>query len=136
MKKKTILVASLAVLGLMATGCQKEQMLVPQSTIAENAAIYTVNYSVDGESNAVILHNDDELAVLLQQLNALARQGHRVVVSQNGTTNTASAKEVVTFTTYSEEEMLAWEIARIKEGYTVTVVYDEKTGIYTGTAIR
>ncbi|MBP5542106.1 MAG: hypothetical protein J6X88_10735 [Bacteroidales bacterium] len=136
MKKKTILVASLAVLGLMATGCQKEQMLVPQSTIAENAAIYTVNYSVDGESNAVILHNDDELAVLLQQLNALVRQGHRVVVSQNGTTNTASAKEVVTFTTYSEEEMLAWEIARIKEGYTVTVVYDEKTGIYTGTAIR
>ena len=136
MKKKTILVASLAVLGLMATGCQKEQMLVPQSVVAENSAIYTVNYSVDGESNAVILHNDGELTALLQQLNALARQGHRVVVSQSGTTNTVSAKEVVTFTTYSEEEMLAWEIARIKEGYTVTVVYDEKTGIYTGTAIR
>ena len=32
--------------------------------------------------------------------------------------------------------MLEWEKARIKEGYHVTIEYDPKTGIYTGTAIK
>ena len=57
-------------------------------------------------------------------------------MGNNTSTSTVAAKDVITFTTNSEEEMLEWEKARIKEGYHVTIEYDTKTGIYTGTAVK
>ncbi|MBQ8703312.1 MAG: hypothetical protein IJ524_02925 [Bacteroidales bacterium] len=138
MKKRTILVASLAVLGLLAAGCQKETLLNSQSSIAQSdATLCQMNYSVDGNTYSVILHGDGELELLLRQLNAISREGHRVIIAGNATSaNPVGTKEILTFTTTNEDEMIAWEKARVREGYTVEVVYDSKTGRYTGTAVR
>lgn len=137
MKKRTIIVTCLSMLGLLAASCQKEQLPDPQSSIVAPDAVYQVSYLVNGVHYSIMLHGDDEMDLLLRQLNALARQGHRVeIVGNNTSTSTVAAKDVITFTTNSEEEILEWEKARIKEGYHVTIEYDPKTGIYTGTAIK
>ena len=124
-------------LGLLAASCQKEQMLNPQVTTVETDAVFQMGYTVDGVHYSVMLHGDDELDLLLRQLNALARQGHQVVITgNNALTSIVSTKEVLTFSTSNEEEIIAWEIARLKEGYSVTIEYNPRTGVFTGTAIR
>jgi hypothetical protein len=96
-----------------------------------------MTYWVDEQQYSVTLHGDEELELFLQQLNVLAYTGHHVKISRTNTSrNSVTTKEVITFTTNSQEEINAWEKARLKEGYTVEVVYDPKTGIYTGTAFR
>lgn len=137
MKKKTILVACLATLGLAAVSCQKEPLVESQIINPENDAVYQMTYWVDEQQYSVTLHGDEELELFLQQLNVLAYTGHHVKISRTNTSrNSVTTKEVITFTTNSQEEINAWEKARLKEGYTVEVVYDPKTGIYTGTAFR
>ena len=44
-------------------------------------------------------------------------------------------KEVVTYTTSNQEDAYAWADSMINKGYTVTVKYDKKSGLYTCTAI-
>ena len=48
MRKQFLLVALIAVLATMATGCQKENFVELQSTFAETGAVRTVNYTLDG----------------------------------------------------------------------------------------
>jgi hypothetical protein len=43
-------------------------------------------------------------------------------------------KDTKTFTTSSKEEMDAWVNEMVEELYEVTVTFDKKTGLYTGTA--
>lgn len=129
MKTKTFIIACLATLGLMAAGCQKELSPAP-------ATSYTLNYSVDGETTTVTVCGDAEMTNLLRQLNTFARQGHLVTVAQSGAEGAAGqAKDVITFSTTSESEMLAWEAARLKEKCQVTITFDSQTGTYTGTAV-
>lgn len=128
MKLRTILMAGLVVLGILAAGCQKEQ--------AGTTAGYTLNYSIDGESGVATVQGDDELTQFLRQLNVYVRQGCCVVVAQEGAEpQTVPTKETLTLSTSSEEEMIAWEAAKVREGYQVTVTYNSETGVYTGTAV-
>ena len=137
MKIKFIYVALIAALGMTVVSCQKEQDANLQNTVVETTAKYTVSYSINGVNYSASLQNDMELDALLHQLLAIARQGNRVVVVDNTlSSRMVSTKEKIVYTTTDENEAFAWAAARIKEGYTVEISFDEHTGVFTCTAIR
>ena len=46
------------------------------------------------------------------------------------------AKEVITFETPEQDEAKKWSAQKIAEGYQVTILFDEDSGIYTCIAIK
>ena len=130
MKKTIITVALLAVLGTMAISCQKETVNDLSPVAAQSATAYTVTYYVDGVKLQTRVNNNEELTFLLNQLAALAREGHRVAVHKGDTASLSVTKEKVTFKTDSKEEAAAWCNAMISDGYTVEMYFDEATGEY------
>lgn len=66
---------------------------------------------------------------------ALARQGHKVTIKPNQTTSTL-AKEKKTYETANAEDAAKWAVIMEGYGYTVTIYFDEDTGIYTCVAIK
>lgn len=100
-------------------------------------ALYVVNYAVNGTPYTVNLYSENEMDALFLQLTALARQGNIVVVfEENAHARTISGKEVLTYTTTSETDATNWAKEKTKEGYEVTIVYNDRTGIYTCTAVK
>ena len=136
MKKKTITIALFAVLGTMAVSCQKETVNEFSPAVVQSETAYTVTYYVDGVRLQSRVNSDEELSLLLNQLAALAREGHRVTVHKGNTATQSVTKEKVTFTTDNKEEAVAWCASMILDGYTVTMDFDEETGTYTCIAIR
>lgn len=61
MRIKFIHVALIAVLGITAVSCPKEEIVIPQNIIAETTAKYTISYSINGVNYNALLHNDTEL---------------------------------------------------------------------------
>lgn len=61
MNRKVITIALLAVLGTMATGCQKENFAdaTSESAISEASTVYTVQYAVNGVEHTVTLYGDE-----------------------------------------------------------------------------
>ncbi len=136
MNKRIITVALLAVLGTMAVSCQKETINELSPVAAQSATAYTVTYYVDGTRMQTVVNNNEELALLLNRLAALAREGHRVVVHQGDTASQSVTKEKVTFHTNSKEEAVAWCASMVLDGYFVEMFFDEATGEYICTAIK
>ena len=130
MKKKFMSVALFAVLGTMAISCQKETIVEPQTNVAENVTVYTVTYSIDGVMHTSTLYSEEAYNAFVMQLMMLARDGQTVVLSNGSITGTSLAKEKLYFSTRIEAEATAWTIQKMKEGYTVTVSYDQSTGTY------
>lgn len=135
MKRTIITVALFAVLGTLATSCQKET-LTELSPVAAQAETYLITYSVDGVSMQTRLNGDEELRAFLRRLTALAREGHRVTVRNENTAGQASTKEVVTYHTTSEDDANEWAAKMIRDGYEVEIDYDEKTGEFICIAIK
>ena len=135
MKKIFITVALFAVLGTLATSCQKET-LTELSPVAAQAETYLITYSVDGVSMQTRLNGDEELRAFLRRLTALAREGHRVTVRNENTVSQASAKEVITYRTKSEDDAAEWLDKMYKDGYTVSMDYDDETGEFVCIAIK
>ncbi|MBR5093061.1 MAG: hypothetical protein IKX32_06280 [Bacteroidales bacterium] len=135
MKRTIITVALFAVLGTLATSCQKET-LTELSPVAAQAETYLITYSVDGVSMQTRLNGDEELRAFLRRLTALAREGHRVTVRNENTAGQASTKEVITYHTTSEDDANEWAAKMIRDGYEVEIDYDEKTGEFVCTAIK
>ena len=130
-------VALLAVLSVVAVGCQKETIEVPQVGLEETVAVYTVRYTVNGVTYTETLIGEQAWADFLQRMLALAEEGYRVMVSRNGNTSQyALSKDAVTFTTYNKEEAYAWLEEKLEEGYEVTIDYDPETGKYTCVAVK
>ena len=136
MKKTFITVALFAVLGTMAESCQKENIVNPMASETSVSETYQIAYSVDGVNMVASLNGDDELMAFLQSLTALAREGHRVTVCNSITANQSQAKEKVVFRTGSEEEANEWALKMIKDGYSVTIEFDETSGEFVCTAIK
>ena len=137
MKKVIKTLALCTVLGVTAVSCQKEPVASTQNTETKAEAMYVVNYAVDGTLYTVSLYSENEMDALFLQLTALARQGSRVVVlDENARARTMSSKEVLTYTTTSETDAANWANEKTKEGYEVTIVYNDRTGIYTCTAVK
>ena len=47
-----------------------------------------------------------------------------------------ATKDIVTYNTTSESDAAAWALARAREGYHVTISYNERTGVYTCIGIK
>ena len=135
MKKQVKTVALFTVLSLMAVGCQKETIVEPNTGMQQTMRVRTVTYSIDGVTQQIVIRGDEAWRNFLKQLTALARQGHRIQFRCEETrTNASTAKEVVTYTTYNEEDALAWCDLMSDKGYSVTMTYDKKSGRYICTA--
>lgn len=80
---------------------------------------------------------DEETDAFFLQLTALARQyGSVSVYSEESCSQTASSKEVLTYTTTNENDAADWAKAKTKEGYEVTISYNSKTGVFTCIAVK
>ena len=139
MNRKVITIALLAVLGTMATGCQKENFAdaTSKSAISEASTVYTVQYAVDGVLHIATLQSKEEVNALLMQLMALAREGYNVEVFDNNYSPSASpTKEVVTYTTSSDTAATEWTATKMSEGYTVQITYNQSDNTYTCRAFK
>lgn len=73
----------------------------------------------------------------MNRMFALAEEGHEVSFRNEETASrVVSTKDVVTYSTKDRDKAFAWADAMVEEGYTVTVRFDENTGIYTCYAIK
>ena len=136
MKKEIKKIALLAVLSMVAMGCQKETIVVPQAGIEESGTVYTVRYTVNGVTHTETLIGDQAWADFLQRMLALAEEGYRVTMSRNGeTAQYADSKEVVTYKTKDKKAAYDWIEEKVAEGYEVSISFNPQTGEYTCTAI-
>lgn len=137
MKKIIRTVALFTAMSMVAVGCQKEPMLDFQTTVSEESSI-NITYAVDGVTHQASFACEDEWQDFLVLLFTWAEEG-RDVSFYNTNSYAANAKQnrkVVTFTTNSKEEAIGWADAMEHDGYTVRIDYDDKTGIYTCTAVK
>ncbi len=141
MKKTIITVALLAVLTSLAVSCQKEEADItsatPSTVIAENDTLRTVVYTIDGVSYRLTLVGDQAWHDFLSRMFALAEEGHSVTFfNEEAASRVLPTKEVETHSTSNKEDAYQWSEQKVKEGYTVTIVFDEETGIYTCYAFK
>ena len=137
MRKTFTTIALFAVLGTLAVSCQKENIIDETSIVAENNKVYTVCYTVDGVTHHLTLIGDDVWHDFMNRMFALAEEGHEVSFRNEETASrVVSTKDVVTYSTKDRDKAFAWADAMVEEGYTVTVRFDENTGIYTCYAIK
>ncbi len=135
MKRDIIAVALFAVLATMAVSCQKENLVEPQSAVAEIGTMRTVSYTVDGVTNQIILHNDTEWDAFVDSMLSLSAQGHNVrFFNESANVQGLSTKEVQTITTSNQAEAKAWSKEKADKGYTVSTTYTN--GQYVIVAIK
>lgn len=136
MKKTFITVALFAVLGTLAVSCQKENINSLSSVTSQTAETYLIAYSVDGVSMQTQLNSDEELRAFLRTLTALAREGHRVTVRNANAVGQSLSKERVEYRTKSEDDANEWVQKMMKDGYAVSMSYDDETGEFICVAIK
>ena len=103
---------------------------------AENSTVYKIHYSIDSVTHQVTLLGDETWHDFLNRMFALAEEGHTVTFRNvNINSQVASAKDVINYTTNNREDAYNWAEQMGEKGYSVTIKYDNNTGIYTCTAI-
>lgn len=135
MKVKFRSLALFLVLGMMMASCQKESFSDDAVFAGQKVETIHVVYSVDGNVFQTVLSGEEAWSDFISQMIALAKEGHDVTFSRNGSL-VAATKEVVTFVTTSEEEANHWAHQMEENGFMVNIVYDKKTGKYTCTAVK
>ncbi|MBP5340747.1 MAG: hypothetical protein J6Y52_00060 [Bacteroidales bacterium] len=136
MKKKVITMAMFALLGILATGCQKENINPETVTATDTACRYMVKYSVDGVHNQAQFQTEEEQRAFLHSLMALAREGHVVCLFGNDTSSASLTKETVVYRTPDETNALTWADKMRNDGYTVTITFDEDKEEFVCIAIK
>ena len=134
MKKVFRTVALIALMGLTATGCQKESMVEQQNSIAD-ISFKSVYYTIDGVTTQASFVSEESWNEFLDWLVTLSEEGHRVSF-RNANQERSVKKDVVTYTTKSHDEAVAWANQMEKAGYEVIIEHDPTTGVYTCTAIK
>ena len=135
MKRTIISIALLAALVTLAVSCQKDSFNEETTMVSEQNAVYKVWYSIDGVTHQVTLLGDDAWHDFLNRMFALAESGHRVSFRiDNSSSQVASTKDIVTYTTTNHDDAYKWADMMGEKGYTVTIEYNERTGVYTCTA--
>ena len=119
-------------LGLAATGCNKENIADSAVVTSES----TVYYNASGSYGSENLSDNDAWDAFLDRMFALAREGYEVTISGSSQPSLGATKEVVTYTTTSESDAKHWAKEKTQQGYTVSISYDNRTGVYTCTAIK
>ena len=140
--KKTFVKAvllSVAVSGTMVS-CQKDEMVVPSHEMSQKNLAHvntSLRYWIDGVGYSREFASQQEMNNYISYLISLTREGRTVIIQ--GSENPSYAPEEndkLTFTTSNKAEMDMWAVEMVNKGYTVTVVADKKTGLYTGTATK
>ena len=94
-----------------------------------------MHYCVEGIIYEESVNDETALRAFWQSIFALAREGYEVdVFDESKLVNEVSAKEVVTYTTESEEDALIWSKNMVDQGYHVHISF--KDGIFTCTAVK
>ncbi len=137
MKRKTFYAAAFAAMGLLVTGCQKEEVVNNPNYPTESISMYIAEYSINGTAYREILHSEKEYNALLMRLMALAREGNEVSI-QNGVTigHGGITKDVVVYTTQDEKDAARWAKEMTDEGYKVTITFDSSTNMFTCVAVK
>ncbi len=133
MKKEFLTVALLAVLGSMATSCQKENIsdFTSESAISEASTVYTVHYAVNGIMHSITLQSEEEYDALIMGLMDLAQKGYMVEFYDNHyNPNVTHTKETITYSTPSNTDATSWSKQKTKDGYRVQVTYDNSENVY------
>ncbi len=132
MKKIFLPVAIVAAMSMLNTSCQKETIVDPSSQVAQTSAVYTVQYTINGVRYQATLDDESEYDALMRYLVALARNGYSVTIWNPDKYQTSSqSKDVVVYTTTSEDDAIKWGKKMMDNGYSVTISYDSGTGVYT-----
>ena len=137
--KKTIRIVALAVvLCAAAAGCQKETIREIGNSTAATEHIRTATYTVDGVTHRVTLLGDEAWMAFIHSLTDLARNGHSVIVVNEAAyaNSVSSTKEKVVYTTDDQNDADKWAAKMMDKGYSVSIDYDQTTGIYTCTAVK
>lgn len=133
MKKTTKTIA--AILGLLAVaGCQKENTTNLDTSFSSTETV--MYYQTGSTSGYVAISSDTAWDLFLEQMLALAREGYQVSFSSSQLAQEHATKDIVTFSTTNKDEAKAWSKQMANDGYTVTINYDTKTGVYTCTAVK
>lgn len=130
-------IALALLLGGLSTACQKEEMVEQNCHAVENNEATTITYIIDNKSFAVEIRNDREREELFSYLLLMAKEGHKVsCYDESKREQNYGTKEKVTYETTDENSARKWIDQMFEAGYEVQLTYDEKTGMYTCTAIR
>lgn len=139
MRKEIKTMALFMALSMMAVGCQKEndEGFVNGSSVSGEGTVYTVLYSINGIQHRNILHSEEEYRAFIHELMNLARQGYEVVLyNENTWGNNATTKETIYYSTTDQADAENWAMLRQKEGYSVSIIFDEQTKTYNCVAWR
>lgn len=138
MKKKIRTVALIAVLCVAAAGCQKETVKTFADETIVNENIRMVIYTIDGVTHHITIRGDDAWMDFIHIMAELSKEGHSVNFKSETTDATATPqnKEKITYTTDDQDDVEKWAAKMVEQGYFVTIDYDSKTGIWTGTAVK
>ncbi len=136
MKKNFKTFALCLVLGTTMAGCQKENFSNDMTGTEQTQVNIQVAYSVDGEFFRTTLSGEVAWNDFINQMLALAREGHEVSFSRNRSSETSTTKEVVVFVTTNEDEAHVWANNMTAHGYIVSIKYNKESGEYTCTAIK
>lgn len=130
-------IALALLLGGLLPACQKEEMVEQNCHAVENNQTVTITYIIDNKSFAVEIRNDREREELFSYLLLMAKEGHKVsCYDESKREQNYGTKEKVTYETTDENSARKWIDQMFEAGYEVQLTYDEKTGMYTCTAIR
>ncbi len=127
--KKTILIITLAaVLGLLAVACHDEP-------VNPSPSVRNVGYIACGDQHQVSVNGDESWHALLDSLFAAAESGCKVTFWNPNAFGSKQA-DTVTINTADRQQAYRWGEEMYDQGYIVSIVYDENTGTYRGTAIK
>lgn len=136
MKTKIRLFALMAAVVAFAA-CNKNDDVRPTPTgVPEVQNERTIVYAVGHSEGRTTLKTDSEWDAMLERMCTMAAEGNTVTFYNMGARANAKGvtKEEMRFTTGDRQEMKEWMKEREKEGMTVSVSYDDKTGQWSGVA--
>ena len=127
MKKTTLIITLAAVLGLVAVSCHDEP-------VNPSPSVRNVGYIACGDQHQVSVNGDESWHALLDSLFAAAESGCRVTFWNPDAMGSKQA-DTVTINTADRQQAYRWGEEMYDQGYIVSIVYDENTGTYHGTAV-
>ena len=122
-------------MSMFAVSCQKENIVEPGITTGEMQDYISISYMIDDVSMHAVFQDEASWREFLHWLFVLAEEGHEVRFGNSNRVQSLT-KKTVTFTTTNQEEAEEWSRGMVKDGYDVSIIYNEKTGIYTCVAVK
>ncbi len=126
------------------TSCQKDEfqneMVVPSHEMSQKNLAHintTLRYWIDGVGYSREFASQQEMNNYISYLISLTREGKTVIIQGSENPSYApSENDKLTFTTKDVDKMDEWTLEMRDKGYRVEISFDDKTGLYTGTATK